>query len=163
MVVVVAEAQKIPPELLAAMQKDDAEFGNDDSANGTASRARTTRPKTAPKSRSRQRQETSLEILEEKLTEHFIGLSMMVSMVDEFDGAVLANGSPRLASAYTKLAAENPKVKKALEGMMEASAWGEVIIATTMVVVPIAKHHGITIRLPKRANLADSNGADPVG
>lgn len=156
-------AEPIPAELLAAMQKDDADFERE-----TGPETAKPKPKASVRKppASSSRRAANLGILEEKLTEHFIGLSMMVSVFDDFDGAVIATNSPRLAAAYTKLAAENPKVKKALEGMMEASAWGEVVIATTMTVVPIMKHHGVNISIPipgRKDDVASSDDADTVG
>lgn len=64
-----------------------------------------------------------------------------VMAFDEHDGAVIIEGAPRLADALAAVADRNPRVARALDALMETSAWGEVGLAAAAIIVPIVKHH----------------------
>lgn len=64
-----------------------------------------------------------------------------LSMLDPFDGQVVALNAERLADAWTQLAEQDARVRRALEAMLAGSAWGTAITTTAMVALPIAAHH----------------------
>jgi hypothetical protein len=83
--------------------------------------------------------------LEKELHEFFGMLSMMVSLINADDGAVIGRNSGQLAHAYANLARQNKAFKTFLEGMMKTGAMGEVFTATLFTALPILGNHG---RLP---------------
>lgn len=70
-------------------------------------------------------------------------LALLVSLADQFDGLVLASNADRLANAWANLAAKNKTVDKILRGATGSMVYGEVIVATAMVILPICAHHGL--------------------
>lgn len=106
----------------------------------------------------------SIQSLEARLTEQLTIMGMFVGLIDQYDGTVIVAGGPRFAAALTKLARENPSIRKALEMMLEGSAWAEVIVAGGMIALPIAAHHGMLPnqlgqKLAPEVPNADNNGA----
>jgi hypothetical protein len=82
--------------------------------------------------------------LETKLGEFFGAFSLVFAAAgDDYCAWVVASRSPQLASAWADLAKQNPAVKRVLEGLVEGSAWGGVIISSLAIALPIAKHHGL--------------------
>jgi hypothetical protein len=74
-----------------------------------------------------------------KLRELFATLStgMMVAG-DEFSATVIARRTDELAHAWAKLAQQNAAVRRVIKGLLEGSAWGEVMMVTMSVAIPIA-------------------------
>jgi hypothetical protein len=64
---------------------------------------------------------------------------------------IALNGSKDAADAFSdawgKLAAENPRVRRAIEGLNAGGTYGEVILATAGLLLPIAASYGL---LPPR-------------
>lgn len=82
--------------------------------------------------------------LETKLGEFFGAFSLIFAATgDDYCAWIIAERSPQLASAWAELAKQNPAVKRVLEGLVEGSAWGGVILSTLSIALPIAKHHGV--------------------
>lgn len=81
--------------------------------------------------------------IEESLTASFVTLGLGLSMVDLFDGQVIALNAERLARSWSDLAAQNATVRKYLERAMQGGAWGAAIGSTAMVAVPILVRHGM--------------------
>ena len=79
--------------------------------------------------------------LESRLGEFLRFNSGMISFINETDGSILYAHSDSLAKAYAKLAEENSRVKRVLEGLMEGGAWGAAVMATAMCALPIAANH----------------------
>lgn len=99
--------------------------------------------------------------LEDRLTGSLVMVGMGVAVLNHDDGMAVMRGAPALAAAMVKLGDENPKVRKALEAAVSASAWGEVLAASLAIAVPIAANHGA---LPPGALAMFSTGeGDPVG
>lgn len=88
----------------------------------------------------------------------FTMLGMGISMADTYDGTVIATNAERLADAWTQVAEQNARVRKVLLTMLEGSAWGNAIMITAVVAIPISVHHGA---LPESMNdMARTIGAD---
>lgn len=124
-----AESATEFPRMTAA---EKAEF-----AKGFGGKERTEKPK--PKTRPK----TASGRLEASLEELFSALALPFMLAgDTHCAGIIAKGAPEMASAWVKLADENPGVKRVLTKLTEGSAWGGVILSTAAVAVPIAAHHG---------------------
>lgn len=94
------------------------------------------------RSTSRASAQISYPQLEKRLEELFgAGALPFLMSGDAHCAQIVANGAAPLAHAWTNLAKESPAVRKVLNNLTQTSAWGEVIIATASVVIPIAAHH----------------------
>lgn len=82
-------------------------------------------------------------ILENQLYDFFVTVGTMVSMFNAEDGLVIGANAEPLAKAWADLAAEDKRVKAAIDKMMQGSAWGGVIFATGSVAMGIANNHGL--------------------
>jgi hypothetical protein len=80
--------------------------------------------------------------IESRLEFFFSGIAMGVTVIDEYDGKVISDNAEQLAKAWGQLYRENARVKAIIDRMLEGGAWGQVVIATMGVAVPIAAHHG---------------------
>lgn len=95
------------------------------------------------KAKPRVRAKTASGRLEQSLEELFSALALPFMLAGDTHCAnIIAQGSPKMAEAWVKLADENPGVKRVLTKLTEGSAWGGVILSTAAVAVPIAAHHG---------------------
>lgn len=81
--------------------------------------------------------------LENQLAEFFSTIGLTVSMVNADDGMVIVQNAEPLAKAWADLAAEDARVRKAIDRVMTGSAWGGVIFATGTVAMGIANNHGM--------------------
>lgn len=95
--------------------------------------------------------------LADRLTQSVTVVGVGVGLLNQADGLAIVNGAPALGDALSKLADENPRVRKALEGAMAASAWGGVLAATLPIAATIAANHGA---LP--AGMAEAMFAGPA-
>lgn len=78
------------------------------------------------------------------LEELFAGLAFMVGTTgDLYSAEIIAERAHDLAAAWARLAKKNPRVRMIIESMVHGSAWGEAIMATAAVAIPIAAHHGL--------------------
>lgn len=60
-----------------------------------------------------------------------------------YDAEIILGTVERLAAALEKLAAENPAVRRVLESLLAATAFGELAGAVLAIAVPIAANHGL--------------------
>lgn len=65
---------------------------------------------------------------------------------DFYTAQVLTNAAPEYARAWATLAQENAQVKKYLENLLKGGAWGEVIMLTVAIAIPIGARYGIVPR-----------------
>jgi hypothetical protein len=73
------------------------------------------------------------------------GLAGMGWIFNPNDGLCIAANSHNMARAWSNLAAQNERVRRALEWMMAGGAWGEVFWATSPVLLGIMANHGVTL------------------
>lgn len=122
-----------------ATAADKPETGNDKPPRSRKPRSADDKPKPT---RARADAKMPTRDLEKRLTEFFQSFSLIFLMSgDGHCATVIAEGAEPLAHAWTNLAKESPGVRKALNRMMTGSAWGEVVMASMAVVIPIAQHH----------------------
>lgn len=82
-------------------------------------------------------------------------------MGDTYTAAVLTGpAGQRMCSAWGKAAAENPRLRKALDGLAAGGLYGELILATAAVVVPVAARYGV-LGTGKWAQLAMASALPP--
>jgi hypothetical protein len=81
--------------------------------------------------------------LEDDLGTMLTALAMAVAMFNQQDAAIIAGNADPVARAWSNLAKTNPKVDKILRSMMGGVSYGEVIMATAMMVIPILANHGL--------------------
>jgi hypothetical protein len=81
------------------------------------------------------------------------GIAFGVGLLDQFDGMALANGADSLAHSWIVLAQTDPKVRKFLQRITTGSGWGAVILAHTIVALPIIQHHNL---IPERHKSTDN-------
>lgn len=83
--------------------------------------------------------------LENKLKEVLLGTGAILSFKDEFVGIAVEKKAPEIAYGWAKLASEEPRVKRALEFVLEGSAWSEALLPTATLAVAVLWHYGIFI------------------
>lgn len=81
--------------------------------------------------------------LKKSLQDTFTLIGVGVTAVNQYDGAVILKNAEGLAKSLDHLANENPSVKRALESMLVASAWGAVLTSCAAISVPVAANHGL--------------------
>lgn len=82
--------------------------------------------------------------LEAKLLDLFGSVAFMVAATgDLYCAQIITSQAEDVARAWIKLANENAQVKKLLSRLVEGSAWGEAIVTTLVMALPIAAHHGL--------------------
>lgn len=77
----------------------------------------------------------------------FAMLAMGVAAWNPDDGAVVMEGSTRLAKALVHASEKNPKLRKVLENMTTGFAYSELVAACMAIAIPIMANHGM---LPER-------------
>ena len=103
-----------------------------------------------PKPRGRPRGSTnragasmSVSKIEESLSTQFTMIGTAVYAFNNYDGTVILQGTPKLASSLASLCDKNPKVKKNIERMLSGGAYGEVIMAAAFIAIPIMANHDL--------------------
>lgn len=81
--------------------------------------------------------------IEESLNTQFTMIGTMVYAFNQYDGTVILQGSPKLASSLASLCEKNPKVRRNIERMLAGGSYGEVIVAAGLIAVPIMANHGL--------------------
>lgn len=79
--------------------------------------------------------------LERDLKATLDGVATALLFVNPTDGQIVAQHSDKLASSWARLAAKNAGVRRVLTALTTGSAYGEVAIATLLVVIPILANH----------------------
>lgn len=103
---------------------------------------------TAPKRRgrppgSKNASTMSIRSIEEGLNQQFTLVGTVIFAMNEYDGKTILQGSPQLAKSLASLCDKNPKVKRNIERMLAGGTYGEVIIAASMIAVPIMANHNL--------------------
>jgi hypothetical protein len=84
--------------------------------------------------------------LEKNLQDTYATIGTMVGMFDPYCGRSVVDNSEAMAQSMAEWAAEDPKVRKALEKMLTVGAFGKVIAAHMPVVMAISMHHVPAVR-----------------
>lgn len=79
--------------------------------------------------------------LEKELTEFFMMIAMVVTMVNPTDGTIIGANASRNAVAWSHLAQQNKAVRSFLTKLMTTSAFGEVVMAGVFTAIPILANH----------------------
>lgn len=101
------------------------------------------RARRKPTSRQAPTPRTSSASLEKRLTQTFTTIAVLVSAFDPVCGATVNERASDLAGAWARLAAQDPRVRKALEALMSGGAYGEALFMTALTIIPILRHHGL--------------------
>lgn len=142
-----------PAALNAAMKEIENDAAPDAASQAAAgkktTRKKTTRKKTTARKTTARKEASPKPVgrpgLDRRIEEHITGIGTLVFVFDETCGTAILDGSERLAKALKHLADENPRVKKTLESFLQTSAWGEVVMATGAIALPIMAHHNVQV------------------
>jgi hypothetical protein len=99
---------------------------------------------------------------------YYTGLAGAIFFMDQTDAYTVAAHSANVAHAWVMLAEENAKVKLILERALSGGAWGQAVLATLAMLLPIAANHGlipgsVLSPLGPRPSEASQNGPEPGG
>lgn len=78
----------------------------------------------------------------------------VVGNFDAFDGAMIIGGAPELVEAICRAARQNAKFRGTLLSLLQASVYSEIIMAASMIALPILMHHNL---LPFAALFTNTN------
>lgn len=86
------------------------------------------------------------------LTETYAAIGMGIAFtIDGQDGQQIVMNAPKLAESWRDLLDNDPKVKKALQKLVQASGWSTVMVAHITVAAPIVMRH---TKMGKEFNIA---------
>lgn len=90
---------------------------------------------------SRKTGSKSLDVLRLELTQTLQGAGAMLMAVDQFDGLVIVQGTPKLVDALISMAEVNPDFRRFLESGTKSVVWLQLGTAVAAIAVPIAARH----------------------
>lgn len=115
-------------------------------------------PEPEKKKPTRRKPSSSKQSLERRLAKLIELIGTVTSGLDSYDGAVIVDNAPKLASALVDLANESPRARRILEGLLEGGAWAGVgTVFVWEIATPIALHHRM-LPEPINTNLAEIRG-----
>jgi len=82
-----------------------------------------------------------LRTIQDGLQQAFTFLGIGVSMVNLYDAMVIHQNAELLAKHWTKVAEQNPTVKRYLLSALQGGVWAGAITTSIAVLVPIAANH----------------------
>ena len=129
-----AEKKKSMRERIADAKKDGRLGGPTTSASKNA-------PKNAPKKPAARVAAAKPGEFVDDLTALYTMLGVVVSAKDKECGPAIVQAAPSIAEEWDKLAAADPKVRKALRSLTKGSAWGGVIMAHLPILMIVGQHH----------------------
>lgn len=92
--------------------------------------------------RSNRKSNTRGTALKTSLTKMYESIGLGIGMLgDQHCGTIIIDSAPNMAEAMDQWARENPRVKKALEKMLEGTAITAVIAAHAPIGIAIYSHH----------------------
>ena len=100
---------------------------------------------------SRKTGSKSLDVLRLELTQTLQGAGAMLMAVDQLDGLVIIQGSPKLVDALISMAEVNPEFRKFLESGTKSVVWLQLGTAVAAIAVPIAARHRLVPLNPTAA------------
>ena len=101
------------------------------------------RPRSGKKPAVTSGRESKDDRLRKELASTFTLIGGGVMMVNQYDGYVVIDRADATADALMAAAANNPKLKKMLEQMLEVSMWAALATAVAGIAAPIAANHGL--------------------
>jgi len=117
------------------------------------------------------RRSADIATIEDGLTQAFGMLGMGLSMVNMYDAMVIHENAELLARHWTKVAEQNPKVKKYLLTALSGGSWLGAISVTAAVLIPIAANHDavsdelakmsmtLGVKIPERQEVPELSGS----
>jgi hypothetical protein len=117
----------------------------------------------ASKTANSQRSPRGLKALEENLAIQLYSLGAAVAMFDKFDGTVIAKNSVETAEALTAVAANDPKLRRLLEGGVKGVDYVRLTLALSKIALPIMAHHGWLKSVPDPAVMMQQPVTDDGG
>lgn len=100
---------------------------------------------------SRKTGSKSLDVLRLELTQTLQGAGAMLMAVDQFDGLVIIQGTPKLVDALISMAEVNPDFRRFLESGAKSVVWLQLGTAVAAIAVPIAARHRLVPLNPAAA------------
>lgn len=82
-----------------------------------------------------------LKTIQDGLQQAFTFLGIGVSMVNIYDAMVIHENAELLAKHWTKVAEQNPTVKRYLLSALQGGVWAGAITTSIAVLIPIAANH----------------------
>jgi hypothetical protein len=132
-----------PVDILSAPKGDDAFAALAATVDDGKARNGEGQEKGERKASPRQASSTRTPPLEKRLSQTFSTIAVIVSAFDPTCGSSIQDRADDLAGAWNRLAQQNPRVKAAIESLLEGGAYGEALFVTAVTVIPILKHHGL--------------------
>jgi len=87
------------------------------------------------------RQTKDLKTIQDGLQQAFTFLGIGVSMINLYDAMVIHENAELLAKHWTKVAENNPTVRKYLLSALQGGVWAGAITTSIAVLIPIAANH----------------------
>ena len=84
-----------------------------------------------------------LDELERQLHDFIVYVSVFVGMANFADSEAIRDGAPAQARALVNVARGNDNVRRALERMIQTTAFGELVMAFAPTMIRIAANHGL--------------------
>jgi hypothetical protein len=82
--------------------------------------------------------------LETQLRELYETLAVVVvAPLDQLGGTLMHKRAGELAEAWVDLAERDPRVKRTLERLLEATGWGGIVAAHVAIVIPVIANRGM--------------------
>jgi hypothetical protein len=103
---------------------------------------------------------SNTERLERQLCDQLGAIALTVAVLHPQDGMTLARRAPELAAAFAKLAEQNPRIRKMLEGSLTGSAWLQLTFALGGLGLELAQNHRAIPAPPSGEAPAPAGGFD---
>jgi hypothetical protein len=102
-------------------------------------------PQSAPSLESAPKQRgPGMRKLETQLRELYETLAVVVvAPLDQLGGTLMHKRAGELAEAWVDLAERDPRVKRTLERLLEATGWGGIVAAHVAIVIPVIANRGM--------------------
>lgn len=84
----------------------------------------------------------SMDVLKDTLTQSYVFVGGIVSLIDEPCGMAIGENAPVVAEAWIQLASNNPAVARALNALSTGGGALAVLAAHLPIVLMVAAHHG---------------------
>jgi hypothetical protein len=86
------------------------------------------------------------------------GASYVAGVANKTDGAIIANGTPALIDAIMSACEQDKRLREMLYGMTQTSAYMNIAIAASAIVIPILINHNLIPNVLLPTPKAETNG-----